>query len=82
MPQTRNYIPQFDYSEKPPTTISQQTLHSAEAEHLDPETVELISCLDKGQMKEIVKDHLATSVDEASPVPQYNPSDLYLEPVR
>ena len=70
------YIPQFYYSEKPPTTITTDIMQSPEAQHLDPETVELISCRDKGETKAIVKAHLETSVEDAPPVAKYNPADL------
>jgi hypothetical protein len=53
-----------------------RSAHDTEAQHLDPETVELVACRDKGEVKEIVKTHLATSVEDAPPVSKYNPTDL------
>ena len=53
-----------------------RSAHDTEAQHLDPETVELVACRDKGEVKEIVKTHLATSVEDAPSVPKYNPTDL------
>ena len=67
------FIPQFYYSELPPTTITSKVMEK-HAHHLDHDTVDLISNLDKSQIKDVVKKHLARTEDEAPPVPRYNPS--------
>ena len=59
-----------------PADVRAALLNEASRHHGDPETVELVACRDKGEVKEIVKTHLATSVEDAPPVPKYNPTDL------
>ena len=80
-----NFIPQFYFSDKPPTTITPDgrpilqgsgrdghapgTILANDGLGLDKETKELISVATKGVMKGIVKKHLATSVAEEGASP-------------
>ena len=52
------YIPQFYYSERPPTTITSAVLQ-ANASHLEAETLDLCSMRDKSEVKDVVARHLA-----------------------
>ena len=72
-----NYIPQFYFSELPPTTITTQAIRDASLETgwtLDEATADLISNRDKGVMKEVVRRHLATTETAAPARPDFNPS--------
>ena len=62
-------------AEKPPTTLTSQLLEEHRG-HLDPDTIDLMSMRDKGEVKDIVAKHLATSEAEVGAAPRYNPAEL------
>ena len=72
------YIPQFYFSELPPTTITTETVRAAAIEvgaGLDEATADLVANRDKGVMKEVVRRHLATVEADAPARPPFNPAE-------